>query len=209
MEHSTQRCQFGGAGSAISCALSRWRGARKRTDAQSRGGVASAKKTLTMVSAHACRIIGTLMLIPLALAARGQAQPRQEGHTRVLTKVAEVRSLTATQASQPYPIHLKGVITYHSPEYLVTFFQDRTAGIFLFPSADSGIAVGDLVRESKWLDMQARPHRGCAMEAGTSPSRTMKTRISECLGWRRSSTRRANCLLTTGVELQFSNILTN
>jgi len=99
-----------------------------------------------MVSAHACRIIGTPMLIPLALAARGQAQPRQEGHTRVLTKVAEVRSLTATQASQQYPIHLKGVITYHSPEYLVTFFQDRTAGIFLFQSADSGIAVGDLVQ---------------------------------------------------------------
>jgi hypothetical protein len=107
--------------------------------------VASANLARITASVHACPILGTLVLISLALAAGGQAQPGQD-HAEVLTKVAEIRALTAAQAKQQYPIHLKGVITYRSSEYRVTFFQDKTAGIFLWIQPDdSEINVGDLV----------------------------------------------------------------
>jgi len=136
----------------------------------------STKRTRTLASVHACQISGALMLIPLALAAPGHAQLGQENHTRVLSKVSEVRALTASQAKQLYPIHLKGVITYRSPEYLVTFFQDQTAGIFLWiQQGDAGVSAGDLVevdgkrrratlhlrlntRGFKSLDVRACPH---------------------------------------------------
>ncbi|MEI9974450.1 MAG: hypothetical protein WDO73_21860 [Ignavibacteriota bacterium] len=51
---------------------------------------------------------------------------------RTLTKVSQIRALSAPEAGQKYPIRLKGVITYAAPEYHVTFFQDDTAGIYLF-----------------------------------------------------------------------------
>ena len=64
----------------------------------------------------------------------------------LLSTVAQVRALTLEQARQKYPIHLKGVITYRAPEYQVTFFQDETAGIFVWvEQADLQIAVGSLV----------------------------------------------------------------
>ena len=52
--------------------------------------MASANRARKMAGVHACPIMGTLVLIPLALAAPSHAQPRQEDHTRVLTKVAQV-----------------------------------------------------------------------------------------------------------------------
>jgi hypothetical protein len=41
---------------------------------------------------------------------------------------------------------LHGVITYRAPDYLVTFFQDETAGIFVFiQQSASGITAGTRV----------------------------------------------------------------
>jgi signal transduction histidine kinase/CheY-like chemotaxis protein len=68
------------------------------------------------------------------------------GQPHLLTNVAQVRALTLEQARQKYPIHLKGVITYRAPEYKVTFFQDETAGIFVWiEQSDLQISVGSLV----------------------------------------------------------------
>src|SRR5580704_10523962 len=64
---------------------------------------------------------------------------------RTLTKVSQIRALSAAQAGQKYAIRLKGVITYAASEYRVTFFQDDTAGIYLFGEFDSQLAAGSLV----------------------------------------------------------------
>ena len=86
-------------------------------------------------------ITGALLLLPSASAS---AQSYQ--HPKVLTKVAQIRSLTAEQARQELPIHLQGVITYRSPEYFVTFFQDETAGIFIATGpSDSQVTTGSRV----------------------------------------------------------------
>ena len=82
-----------------------------------------------------------LLLLPTA-SAPAQSHPTP----KVLTKVAQVRALTAEQARQNLPIHLEGVITYRSPEYLVTFFQDETAGIFVATGpSDSQVTTGSQV----------------------------------------------------------------
>ena len=66
--------------------------------------------------------------------------------TRVLTKVAQIRALTAAEAAKRHPIHLEGVITYRAPEYLVTFFQDDTGGIFVWiQQSDADISTGSQV----------------------------------------------------------------
>src|ERR1019366_2427480 len=83
-------------------------------------------------------------LAALAFAPSAASHPPQQPH--LLSTVAQVRALTLEQARQKYPIHLKGVITYRAPEYQVTFFQDETAGIFVWvEQADLQIAVGSLV----------------------------------------------------------------
>jgi len=49
----------------------------------------------------------------------------------VLTRAAQVRGLTSTEAQRKYPIRLQGVLTYYMPELRLTFFQDSTAGIYV------------------------------------------------------------------------------
>ena len=56
----------------------------------------------------------------------------------VLTKVVQIRSLTSEQARNKHEVRLRGVITYHSPEYQVTFFQDHTGGIFVWLDHSDG-----------------------------------------------------------------------
>lgn len=87
---------------------------------------------------------GILLVTALAAAALATTSPHEEQHP--LTKVAQIRALTEEQARQKYPIHLKGVITYHAPEYQVTFFQDDTGGIFVWiEQSGLQITVGSLV----------------------------------------------------------------
>lgn len=83
--------------------------------------------------------------LAVLLSAAGRGQSPKDSH-RILTKVSEIRALSAAEARQKYPIRLEGVITYVSLEYQVTFFQDDTAGIFLsVVQADSHLAAGSLV----------------------------------------------------------------
>src|ERR1017187_6314265 len=87
---------------------------------------------------------GILILAGLAAIASAESDPPNPPH--FLRTVAQVLALTLEQATQKYPIHLKGVITYRSPEYQVTFFQDATAGIYVFDQqSDLHITAGSLV----------------------------------------------------------------
>jgi PAS domain S-box-containing protein len=63
---------------------------------------------------------------------------------RTLTKVSQIRALSAAEAARKLPIQLKGVITYAAPDYFVTFFHDDTGGIYLF-EFETKLAAGDLV----------------------------------------------------------------
>ncbi|HYK90653.1 MAG TPA: OB-fold nucleic acid binding domain-containing protein, partial [Acidobacteriota bacterium] len=64
----------------------------------------------------------------------------------LLSEVAQVRRLTAEEARQKYPVHLRGVLTYYMPELGVTFFQDSTAGIYIkVEGVAPQASAGDLV----------------------------------------------------------------
>ena len=86
---------------------------------------------------------GLLVLAALATAGSGQTRPGES--LSILTKVARIRHLSPSEANRKHPIRLRGVITYHSPEYHVTFFQDQTAGIFIFDHTNSQLSSGSLV----------------------------------------------------------------
>jgi PAS domain S-box-containing protein len=97
---------------------------------------------------HPTRSVGGIPILAAlaSLASTASAAPSPPGQPHLLTTVAQVRALTLEQARQRYPIHLKGVITYRAPEYQVTFFQDETAGIFVWiQQSDLQISVGSLV----------------------------------------------------------------
>jgi signal transduction histidine kinase/CheY-like chemotaxis protein len=86
--------------------------------------------TIAILVAHPCR-----------------SRPQPDGSLEVLTKVSRIRALSAAEAGRKYPIRLEGVVTYIAPEYKVAFFQDDTAGIFLWIEQSNGqLAAGDLVQ---------------------------------------------------------------
>ena len=91
-----------------------------------------------------CPVLQRIVLVALVTAAGAPSYPAAD--SPVLTKVAQIRALTQQEARSKHPIHLRGVITYRAPDYMVTFFQDETAGIFVFiESSDPRIAAGSLV----------------------------------------------------------------
>jgi PAS domain-containing protein len=76
----------------------------------------------------------------------GWSQSSPVDSVPILTRVAQIRALSAAEAKRKYHIRLEGVITYTAPEYRVTFFQDDSAGIFLFiGQSDSQPGAGSLV----------------------------------------------------------------
>jgi len=98
-------------------------------------------KTLAGSLARRKRIAASLaVLLSCALS----AHPAGDS-PRTLTKVSQIRTLSAAEAARKLPIHLTGVITYAAPEYYVTFFHDDTGGIYVFEFA-AKLAAGDLVQ---------------------------------------------------------------
>jgi signal transduction histidine kinase/DNA-binding response OmpR family regulator len=95
----------------------------------------------------AASLVMAMLALSTLAAAKASAQPsRKHDSPAVLTKVNQIRSLTADQAKTKSPIHLAGIVTYHAPEYGVTFFQDETAGIFVWPEhSDAELSVGAFV----------------------------------------------------------------
>jgi len=49
----------------------------------------------------------------------------------VLTKIKQVRQLTAEEAKQGYPIRLRAVVTYYDPAWAALFVEDLTDGIYI------------------------------------------------------------------------------
>ncbi|HEX3745416.1 MAG TPA: response regulator [Bryobacteraceae bacterium] len=82
--------------------------------------------------------------LALLLSSAGSAHPAKD-NSRPLTKVSQIRALSAEAAGRKLPIHLKGVITYAAPQYHVTFFADDTDGIYLFGQFDPKVTAGNLV----------------------------------------------------------------
>ena len=66
---------------------------------------------------------------------------------RLLTTAAEVQGLTAAEASEGRPIHLRAVVTYYDPGWTILFVQDSSGGIFVDVNGLPPLAVraGDLV----------------------------------------------------------------
>jgi len=65
-----------------------------------------------------------------------------------LLTAEQVRQLTPEQAARHYPVRLRGVLTFFDQAQFYRFFQDNTAGIYLFPSdalTNSALATGELV----------------------------------------------------------------
>jgi PAS domain S-box-containing protein len=52
----------------------------------------------------------------------------------VLHTAEEVRQLTPAQAARHYPVHLRGTLTFFDQSLYFRFFQDDTAGIYLYQS---------------------------------------------------------------------------
>jgi PAS domain S-box-containing protein len=92
-------------------------------------------------------ILAAALMLAVLLAA-GLLQAEAQGDLPLLTQAAQIRRLAAEEAQRGYPVRLRGVITYNSsmPEWWVTFFQDSTAGIFIFKSTvRENVRAGDLV----------------------------------------------------------------
>lgn len=64
----------------------------------------------------------------------------------VLTTVAAVRALTLQQAAQGLPVELHATLTYYEPGEGLTFVQDASGGVFVFPLAHPpALRAGDEV----------------------------------------------------------------
>src|SRR5580698_27333 len=103
----------------------------------------AAKNPVGCRASHWKCVIAAVSLA-LLFSSSSNAQPLKDS-PRTLTKVSQIRALSAAEAGHKYAIRLKGVITYAASEYRVTFFQDDTAGIYLFGEFDAQIAAGSLV----------------------------------------------------------------
>ena len=72
----------------------------------------------------------------------------QEAPLSELQTAEQVRQLTPEQAARHYPVRLRGVLTFFDQGQFYRFFQDDTAGVYLFPSdalTNAALATGELV----------------------------------------------------------------
>ena len=75
-------------------------------------------------------------------------QAGQDAPLPELQTAEQVRQLTPEQAARHYPVRLRGVLTFFDQAQFYRFFQDDTAGIYLFPSdalTNTALATGELV----------------------------------------------------------------
>jgi signal transduction histidine kinase len=48
-----------------------------------------------------------------------------------LTTAQQVRQLSPAEAAQGYPVRLRGVVTFHEPDWFLSYVQDETAGVYV------------------------------------------------------------------------------
>ncbi len=82
------------------------------------------------------RIINAIFLRIKALA----IESKEESGLPTLTKIRQIRHLTAQEAGRGYSVRIKGSITYHNPQLSMTFIQDETDAIYL-QSLDTALAL--------------------------------------------------------------------
>jgi signal transduction histidine kinase len=74
-------------------------------------------------------------LVVAGLACRGASGP---GAMPTLTTAAEIRALSAAEASRGYPVRLRGVVTSYGNEQYAYYLQDATGGVRVDPEAGRG-----------------------------------------------------------------------
>jgi two-component system, cell cycle sensor histidine kinase and response regulator CckA len=83
-------------------------------------------------------LLAAFLLTPATLPAADQPL--------TLTTAGQVRTLSPAEADRPYPVRLRGVITYYEPRRSAVFVQDETGGIFVsMASAQLTLRQGQLV----------------------------------------------------------------
>jgi PAS domain S-box-containing protein len=91
----------------------------------------------------AVTLLTGLLFFLTVLHLAGQDAPLPE-----LQTAEQVRRLTPEQAARHYPVRLRGVLTFFDQVQFYRFFQDDTAGVYLFPSdalTNAALATGELV----------------------------------------------------------------
>lgn len=68
----------------------------------------------------------------------------------VLTNVAQIRALSADEATRKLPVRIRGVVTFMDPDLFVAFIRDETGGAYFSPRGSTAgpvarCRVGDLV----------------------------------------------------------------
>jgi PAS domain S-box-containing protein len=95
------------------------------------------------------RLVRRVVALVLALAAGAAAEDRRptSGDAGTLTRVIEIRNLTAAEAARRrLPVRVTATVTYHdSSRWNLMFVQDATAGIFVLHAKSEPMAPGDLV----------------------------------------------------------------
>src|ERR1700744_683391 len=87
--------------------------------------------------------LGLCLWVCLLLSSASQAQSATP--TNEIQSVAAVRQLTAEQAAQHLPVRLQGTLSFFDAGLFAYFFQDDTAGIYLFydPARQPALATGE------------------------------------------------------------------
>jgi len=86
---------------------------------------------------RSCVYATALLGAQMGRAAEGPALP-------TLTSVEQVRELTGAETARGYPVHLRGVVTFHEPSWFLSFVQDATGGIYVKnfdPTVQTGTEV--------------------------------------------------------------------
>ena len=67
---------------------------------------------------------------------------------RVLTRAADIRTLSVSEANRNYPVRLRAIVTYYDPQGPDLFVQDESAGIWVDTETarlNVAVSAGDLV----------------------------------------------------------------
>ena len=127
-------------------------------------------KCIRVRSIRLIRCLPVFVLSVVGLAAVRPDLASTPASLPTLTKIAQVRGLSAAEANRGYPVHVRGVVTYFDasePSYdgsstpnsttPTMFIQDASAGIYVnLPSGTQAPAAGDLIELdgiSEFLDV--------------------------------------------------------
>lgn len=137
----------------------------------------------TSYSSHRWRPSCLDLVLLLALLCPLVLKADERNPTNEIRKAVGIRDLTVAQASQHYPVKLRGVITFYDTNLFMRFIQDETAGLYFFPFEGTNnpiLTAGDLVELEGTADPGefapvVRPSQVKALGPGTFPSATPVT----------------------------------